>query len=382
MRAVPPTNTRTRGAEVRANTLRLDQRTLAALIEKLETTRGGKTGARRRYSRFTYCHADVQVVLTHPGGTSSSLTLCSRDISSGGLSLLHNSYIHKGTLCNVMLDRPGNGKVTIPGKVVRCVQLAGLVHELGIAFNTRVSLRELLCPDPLDEFFSLEHVDPAELKGRLLHVDATNMGRRLLKAFANETSLEIEQAGTLAQGIEAGKKPFDIIVSEYTLPDGTAADLVEALRVKQINIPVMVLVNDSTTETRENIRRSQPAGVLRKPVTQDRLLRSLAEVLLLARPTDAPSNANTNTTRSALIRVFLDELLTQARELEAALSTDRTEECLRICRELSGAAPTLGFALVATAAENAIRAIISGGAAREATPEINELATTCRRAAA
>ncbi len=371
-----------KSAESRANTLRLDQRTLTALLDRVDAARHTEPGARRRFARFQFRRADVHVLLTHPGGSTSELTVCSRDISSGGISLLHSAYVHKGTACNVVLEKPGSGRVNIPGKVVRCIQLAGLIHEVGIAFNNRVSLRELLCPEPTEEFFSLERVNPSELKGRVLHVDNTNLGRRLLQAFLNETSLTVQQAGTIAQAVEACKQPFDVIVAEFSLPDGSATALMEALSLKQINIPVIVLLSETNSEIREQFRVRPPAGVLRKPITQDHLQRCLGEVLLLAKPSETAASATADQNRSALIRVFLDELLLQARDLEAALKADKSDECLRVCRELRGAAPTLGFATVAKAAEVAERAIISGGAAREAEREIAELATMCRRAAA
>ncbi len=270
----PPSNLgKSKTPEQRGNTLRLDQRTLTALMDKLDSVRGVHPGSRRRYARLPYRHADVRVLLTHPGGSTSELTLCSRDISSGGMSLLHSAYVHKGSGCRVVLQKPCGGRVTISGKVVRCEQLAGLIHEVGIAFSTRVSLREIFAPDPTEEFFSLERVDPAELKGRLLHVDNANMGRRLLQAFLNESNLAIHQAGTIAQGVEAAKQQFDVIVAEYSLPDGNACDLIEALTLKQVNIPVMILLSEMSMEIRENLRRVRPAGVLRKPVSQDRLQR-------------------------------------------------------------------------------------------------------------
>lgn len=381
-RGLPTSNLRSKQPEVRANTLRLDQRTLTALMDKLDSARAALPGARRRYCRLPYRHADIQVTFSHPGGTNSTLILCARDISAGGLSLLHSSYVHKGTVCSVTLDRPGRSKATLAGKVVRCAQLVGLIHEVGIAFNTRVSLRDFLCPDPLDEFYSIERVDPAELTGRVLHIDNTNLGRRLLKAFLNESRLVIEQVGSVAQGVEAAKGPFDVVVTEYPLPDGNAVDLIDALRLKQIQIPVIVLFGETSTDARERLRRSEPAGILNKPFSQDRLQRSLAEVLLLSRPQTAIGDHPADQTRTALVQVFMDDLRAQARDLQIALKADRTEDCLRVCRELRGAAPTLGFAQVAQAAEAAEKAIISGGAASEAVKEISDLMSTCQRAAA
>lgn len=367
--------------EVRSNTLRLDQRTLTALMEKLDAVRSVRPGTRRRYSRFPYRMPEVNVVLTHPGGSVSSLVLCARDISAGGLSLLHNSYVHKGSICNVLLDRPGGTRAAIPGRVVRCGQLAGLIHEVGVSFNTRVSLRDFLCPDPLDEFYSLERVEPGELRGKLLHIDDTGMGRRLLKALLNDTSLIIDQVSSLSQALEATKHSFDVILTEYQLDGGTAADLIMALRVKQITAPVIVLLGEASSEATDRLRAANPAGVLRKPITPDRLQRCIAEVLLLTRPTDAAPTGVVDESRSAMVRVFLEELRCQSRELEAALRSELTDKCLKICRELRGSAPTLGFASIAKAAEHAEQAITANGGAKKAAAAIGELVTTCRRAA-
>lgn len=361
----------------RANTLRLDERTLRALMDKLDAARGASTGRRRRFTRHPYRSARVRLTITHPGGSSSSLTVCARDISAGGVSLLHSNYMHKGSDVVVTLIAADRAEVAIPGKIVRCEQIVGLIHEVGVAFSQRISVREFVEADPLSEFLTLDRVEPAELKGRLLHFDPSEVGRRMVRAMLAGSGLIIEQARTPGEALDICKSALSAVITPWSCEGWCAATILDTVRSRAAATPVIVVRDDDSTATRTAIRAAAPDLCLRKPLSQDVLCRALGEVLLLGKPATPTPDQSTD-----LMRAFIAQLSDSASALRDGLGTNNSERCLAACRELVGSAPALGFTMIAELAESAERAIIAGGAPAEARPQIEGLAEACARAAA
>ncbi len=82
----------------------------------------------------------------YPCGNSAPMILTTRDISNGGMGILHGSFVHPGSSC--LLAIVGKDKAILcklKGKVVRCTHVRGSVHDIGIKFDEEVRL-ELFIP--------------------------------------------------------------------------------------------------------------------------------------------------------------------------------------------------------------------------------------------
>lgn len=88
----------------------------------------------RAYARVPVRAGAIGVCLEHPGGTRVELQMAGRNLSRGGISLLHSGFVHAGTKCVVRLPLVASRVGTFRGEVVRCTHRGGLLHEIGIRF--------------------------------------------------------------------------------------------------------------------------------------------------------------------------------------------------------------------------------------------------------
>ncbi len=138
----------------------LDDRALERMLAALDVSdRPAKPG--RTFLRWPFRRATVPVLVTHPSGQQVRLELACRNLSRGGMSLLHASFLHTGTRCTVTL-RDALGQLReLESAVVRCRHCSGMIHEIGVRFDEPVDVRDFVPAEPLAERFALEAVDPA-----------------------------------------------------------------------------------------------------------------------------------------------------------------------------------------------------------------------------
>lgn len=85
-------------------------------------------------------------VFSHPGGQSPPIVLSVRDISNGGMGIMHANFVHVGSGCSFALVGPNRKLIVkVQGEVVRCTHYRGNVHDIGIKFTEPVKL-ELYIP--------------------------------------------------------------------------------------------------------------------------------------------------------------------------------------------------------------------------------------------
>ncbi|HYF34405.1 MAG TPA: ATP-binding protein, partial [Prosthecobacter sp.] len=117
--------------------------------------------------------------------------------------------------------------------------------------------------------------------GRILLVEDHEPTRAILCRLLARRRYEVAAAGSVAEALAlAGstKKPFDLLISDIGLPDGTGYDVIATLR-KSRELPGIALTGYGTDE---DIQRSREAGFvthLTKPVSVQALERAMADVL-------------------------------------------------------------------------------------------------------
>lgn len=366
------------------NSLRLDERGLDVVLDRLESDLGPPgASANRTYVRWPFRHTNINVLLTHPGGSRASVLMACRNLSCGGMSLLHNSFVHTGTPVDVLLPHPFRGPVTLGGKVTRCRHRGGLLHEVGVQFHKQINVRDFIRPDPFREYFSLERVEPAQLRGTLLYVEDSLLDQRIVKHYLRETSLSIKTAVNCAEAIAMGHQGADLIVSDFHLPDCEGPQFVREARDSGITAPVIMVTSDNSTQTRGKVRDCAADAFLAKPLTQDRLLRAVAEFLLVATPTGLlTSSLATSEPLFGLVRPFVDQLHGFAAQLHGCVQREKAEECFTICQQIRGTAPTLGFESIARLATRTAEIVARTGNIKDAARSVQELAAACERVAA
>lgn len=369
----------------RLNSLGLSKRELDQLLDEIDaqSPSGGGDAPGRRFVRRPFRQARLPMQIRQPGGHTATFPVACRNISRTGVSVLHSAFIHPGTRCTLLLPSARGEPVTVTGAVVRCQHRRGMVHEVGVAFDGPINLRELLALDCVGDWYSLERIDPAELSGKLLCVDDCTVDRQLIRHHLKDTGLLVTPADDAVSGLAKAATGFDVILCAYHLPvlDGPA--FIEQLRSRGITTPVIVLAHDTADTTRRRLARLPGVALLAKPVPRDLLLRALAEFLIIS-PSRDGDDGHREMALSAepmreLVAAFLRDLPRLGETLRLARDEDDAEACRQICMKVRGNARALGMTDLAQIADLAASRLAASPAVADAAPDLDRLLSACQQ---
>jgi CheY-like chemotaxis protein/HPt (histidine-containing phosphotransfer) domain-containing protein len=360
---------------------------LQKLHEELEAANQGGQHA-RKCIRLDYVQMSVRVEMHQAGGASISLSYAARNISSEGLGILHNSYVHPSTRCVVFLKHRDGREVPIEASAVRCRHVKGLIHEVGIRFKAPVNVRDFLNVDPMEGSFTLEHVDPSKLRGSLLHVEDSPMDRRLVRHYLAETCLEVVSVETGKAAMERIGQGFDAIIVDNDLSDMTGIELVSTLRAQGVAVPIIMLTADTRPVAKEGARNARVSAIIPKPTNKNQMLQALAEFLIIDSNGASETGGAVVTTLPPqdptfkFVPEFIEELKQFAEKINKAVATEDAASARRICYQLKGAASALGFAAIGEAANAAMISIDAAGgqSISESGKQLRQLVSLCTRA--
>jgi hypothetical protein len=156
------------------NTVNLQEDEWQRLMGRLDVVANCKGGMisqqgndRRDDSRLPFRRSGIPIVLRHKDKADKRAIVCTRNVSRGGVGLVHGSFVHPGTTAEVYLPLLDETWLRTTGTIVFCRHLTNKLHELGCRFNEPVPLEMIVDPD------AVAHTD------RSLTGDALQ-GRRVL----------------------------------------------------------------------------------------------------------------------------------------------------------------------------------------------------------
>src|ERR1043165_8702517 len=227
------------------NSVGLDEAALHTLLNERDQTAKQFGGIpKRQFVRWPFRVPTVKLVLYHPGGTPSTIYVACSNLSAGGIGALHRTYLHKGTSCVATLPKVDGSFIEVSGKIVRCSHVRGTIHDIGIQFATTVAVREFLRLDPFADGFSLECVNPAELKGTVLFLQDSEFDRAVIRHFLRETQLRVQFASSRGEAMARAFEAIDLILCDFNLGNDTGPEIVQALRAGGISVPIIMLTSD------------------------------------------------------------------------------------------------------------------------------------------
>ncbi len=362
------------------NTLRLGIRELNALLDRIEQRTPDPKSADRDFVRWSFRIVRADLTIEHQGGSSVTFPVATRNISRGGISVLHSAFAYPGSNCSILLHLEGDNTLQAQGRIVRCQHLVGKVHELGISFNEQVSTKALLGLDPMHEAYSLEHIDPSRLMGTVVVVSDAKLDQQLIFKLLEDTGLNIVFADSIDKATERARKGCELVLTDYQLGDDSGTDLVTALRSEGIDCPILVLTSINTEDVRDEMRMAGASGFISKPIVRTRLVQALGEFLL----GDADGGPIYSTLENddpayELLTKFLSDLPRTILTLEKSLHDNEQRACHDIVRSLAGTAEPLGFPSISALALRADRALTTGNGLRDAASDVRQLIIACRR---
>lgn len=364
-----------RTPESRPNTVGLNMSALCALMDDLDAadSRGG--GRRRKFVRWPFRRQALEVRVTHPGGNQVNIKVACRNISGAGLSLLHNTYLHPGSVCEVTLPNPRRGPQRVRGVIVRCQHRSGVIHEIGIRFDQPLSVRDFVRRDHFTDWFSHEHVQPDWLQATVLVLIASPLDQKILKHFLRDTAVSLRFAEGLRPAVEAAAG-VTMVISDAEVGGRPAKEVTAALRGAAGSAPILLIAPDSTVATQERMSGAEPDAVIAKPYQQDLLLRAMAEFLLAGtRATDSPEMAAALQAAWGMIRGYTDELKRAAKQRNV-------DGLFGPCYQIRAVAEQVRLRQLEGLAHNALQALASPNSGQALVAAIQALIQACEAPAA
>ena len=122
----------------------------------------------------------------------------------------------------------------------------------------------------------------------ILLVEDHGVTAKMMQMVLTSDGHTVESAGDVATALElAGQHPFDLLMSDLGLPDGSGHDLMRELRLRGHKFPGIAL---SGYGQEEDIQRSHEAGFaahLTKPASREAVVEAIASVTAREMPTNS-----------------------------------------------------------------------------------------------
>ena len=264
----------------------MNRRQLEALLDRLDSSDSNAAKQRRAHDRRPYRHESIEMQIQLPDGAWKQVTVASRNLSQGGMSVLHAAFLYPGSACRVALPT-SSGSVMVEGKVIRCRHIYKMLHEVGIVFKSSVDARSVARRDA--DPHAASHA-PA-IAGRVLYVDPAAGDRATVKRLLNQSALTLTVAGDIEEADSAIRAGCDLILCDVTLVEATWEAVRTAVRTGAKLCPIIAVTSDASPATQAIIRRVRCGGVLSKPFDKESLMRSIGGFLAVAATAGLPDDS-------------------------------------------------------------------------------------------
>lgn len=363
------------------NTLGLRDGDLTQLLGEFERAAGppSKGSIDREFSRWPFQNSSVPATMTHPDGSEVELRLACRNLSRGGVGLLHSAFVNAGVRVAVDLPRRAGGEVRVHGTVARCMHREGIVHEIGVQFDEPIAIREFIRPDLFEGWLSYERIDPSEVRGSLLHVEPEAMDRKIMRHFLRDTHVAVQSFPTARGALESVTAEVDLVVLDHSVPDLSSTEFVTRLRTLGVAAPVILSAHNASASERAEIRFSGANAYLAKPFNTTGVLLALAEFLVGPPKMASHAGCLQATPGPQLAGAYAGRLCSYADELDALVDSGRQIDAYVICVQIKGTAPTLGFRAIGDRAGWLANKIASGVKLPQIRTQVSELTDACRQ---
>lgn len=327
------------------NSLGVQGQVYQRLLDKLNNHRqvDDEVHPSRIHSRREYHDPYMLMVIENDDTMDRPMTLAARNISRGGVGLLHSSFVYPKTRVSVHLTVDGKNPTPVRGVVQRCIHRGGVVHEIGVKFDREINIQQYLRPDISECLQSFERVEPEKLTAKVLLVGQKHEFSQQARAMLSETGMAYKFVKTAEEAREQPIEDYEILVVLNDLDDCEGTEFVCEVRdVNAYKRPV-ILVGDIEGEVGyQKVRASGADMLIPWPTTQDTMLCALAEYQL----TDWTPEA-LEAVRSCIDKQTADglrgELTSLGMQLKKHLESSDAIRVYGTCAQIRSLSPLLGM---------------------------------------
>ncbi|MEZ6165541.1 MAG: PilZ domain-containing protein [Phycisphaerales bacterium] len=256
---------------------------LLGLLEKRANTSpvsAAPSGSNRVYSRVEFQEPYLEIILHGQKQASRQrIVVATRNISKGGISLLHSNFIYPGTRVTATITKLDGTSHPFGGTVRRCEHRGGVIHEIGVQFDHEICLHEFVHTDIFDRKLTLEKVDAQALQGTILIVASDNDLMSQLKVAVSSTSIYCKKMTSAKEALESELGQFQLLIIGMDADDMTGPELTRVLRDNGFVKPIILIGDAFQTIHKQQAGYSEADIFVQTPVNTIHLVRVLAEYL-------------------------------------------------------------------------------------------------------
>lgn len=382
MKPTPPERKRASiASRQRPNSLGIHQKQLESLLDRVDNARDEEQAPkRRRFVRWPFRHETLLLRISHPGGSIAAVKVACRNLSHGGMSILHSSFVYPGSRCAITVPHPTRGDLSVTGEVVRCNHIHRMIHEIGIKFDELIDVREFIPADQRDGKFAIEVLEPQDIFGRIVCADAQTIDLKLIEHFLNKTRAVVSVATSADVAASLASRGCDLAIVGPDLPGPPLAEAIDRIRrAAGHDLPVIAVIDHRHTMDSE-LRKARINALLVKPLTERALLRALGEFLIHASSMQRGQGNPADAGPSARLQLFITELDETLPRLNEALDDHDAMGCYVLCQQVLGAAPPAGLKTLAKLADAASEQLATTMSLDASYRQVKALIDACEHA--
>lgn len=122
--------------------VRIGREVVRSCLDDLDRRQNERAKSRRGTGRVKY---RIPSVVVRPDRSDKDIAfiVSTRNISTGGMSILHGQMMYTGNACRVDLATRNGEWITVKATVAHCRLIRGMLHEVGLMFDAPIDLSTL-----------------------------------------------------------------------------------------------------------------------------------------------------------------------------------------------------------------------------------------------
>lgn len=217
---------------------------LRALLDELDVACADYTGPeRRRDERLSFRRITPPLRVLQSSGNVLQTPAITRNLSPGGVAVLHRPYIHPNCTAVVSLQ-PLKGKpIGLAGKVIDCRYVGDNFHETCLAFDERINLARFL--SAVEQGRADQHLDRVRRRMdgvRILLIDPEGAVQAALAGSFGALGARVHSVAYLGKAIDHLRtEPVDLLFCGPSHDGASGAQIVRLCRDSGYLRPILAM---------------------------------------------------------------------------------------------------------------------------------------------